>query len=137
MKRIFTLSAITLFTAILLNSCVKNGYYSGDNSYWLSKERGQVVYSSSTCNYYVVETNYGYSIIRSYGAYRPYERDVLYGDFGFYGTRQIYNWTSDNVFTGTVTDYRLSYIEAQDALNYYCPYGKGQREFLKADALTK
>lgn len=137
MKRIFTLSAVVIFSALLLNSCVKNGVFYDDESYWLSRERGQVVYSSSTCNYYVVETNFGYTILRSYGSYKPYERDIVYGDFGYRGTRDMYNWSSGYVFTGTVTDYRLTYSEAQQALDYYCPYGKGERVFIKADALKK
>jgi hypothetical protein len=137
MKKIFTLSAIALFTTVVLSSCIKDGTYYDDESYWLSRERGEVVYSSSTCNYYVVETFYGYTIIRAYGSYRPYERSIVYGDFGYRGTRDFYNRSSGYVFTGTVTDYRLSYTEAQLALDYYCPFGKGQRQFVKTDSSGK
>ena len=137
MKRIFTLSALAVITTLLFGSCVKNGVFYDDESYWLSREQGQVVYSSPTCNYYVVETNYGYSILRSNTSYKPYERDIVYGDFGYKGTRDIYNWTARYVFSATITDSRLSYTQAQLALDYYCPYGKGERPFLKADALKK
>jgi hypothetical protein len=68
-----------------------------------------------------------------YGGYRPYQGSIVYGDFSSYGTYDIYNRSAGLVFTGTVTDYWLSYTQAQNALDYYCPLaGKGQtREFLK------
>jgi len=137
MKKTFTLSVLALFTAAILGSCVKDGTYYDDETYWLSKERGQVVYSSSSCNYYVVETNFGYTILRTYGGYKPYERSIVYGDFGYSGSRDFYNRTSGYVFTGTVTDYGLSYTEAQLALDYYCPFGKGQRQFVTGDKSEK
>ena len=55
----------------------------------------------------------------------------------------MYNYSSGVVFTGTVTDYWLSYTEAQDALDYYCPYGKSadgkilKREFKKSTLFKK
>lgn len=131
MKRIFTLSIIAM-AAFLIQGCVRND--SGINeSYWLSKERGEVVYNDSYCNYYVVETYYGYNIVRSYNGYSPYEGAVVYGNFSTKGTRDMYNYSTARVFTGTVTDYWLTYSEAQDALDYYCPTGKaGKREFKTA-----
>lgn len=128
MKKIFTLSALVLSIGIFLGSCVKSTVYTGiDERYWLSKERGEVVYSDPYCNYYVVETYYGYTIIRSYGGYKPYEGSFVYGNFSNTGTRDIYNRTTGFIFTGTITDYWLSYQQAQDALDYYCPIygGKG------------
>lgn len=133
MKKIFTLSALTFFAVALLIGCAKDGTYYDSESYWLSKDRGEIVYSSGSCNYYVVQTNYGYTILRTYGSYKPYERSIVYGDFGYNGTRDFYNRSSGYVFTGTVTDYDLSYTQAQLALDYYCPYGKGQRQFATTD----
>lgn len=136
MKKFFTLSVFAFIASIFLASCVKEGYYGINENYWLSKERGKVVYSDSYCNYYVVETNNGYTIIRMYGGYKPYEGSIVYGDLSFLGTHEIYNRSAGITFNGTVTDYWLSYNEAQDALDYYCPLpgGKGQkREFLKSE----
>lgn len=139
MKRIFTLSATFLFSAILLTSCVRESIPNNNENYWLSKEMGEVVYSDSYCNYFIVETFYGYTIVRSYGGYKPYEGSIVYGNFSSNGTRDMYNRSSGIVFTGTVTDYWLSYTEAQYALDYYCPlYGKGQtREFRKSTVIKK
>ena len=136
MKKFFTLSAVALIFSVLFSGCVKDRIYDGgfNESYWLAKERGEVVYSDSYCNYYVVETYYGYTIIRAYGSYKPYEGSILYGNFSNNGTRDIYNRSSGYVFTGTITDYWLTYTEAQYALDYYCPlYGKNvTREFKKS-----
>ena len=141
MKRIFTLSAILLSITLFLSSCVKNSVPVNNENYWLSKEQGEVVYSDTYCSYYVVETYNGYNIVKTYGSYKPYEGSIVYGNFSNRGTREMYNYSSGVVFTGTVTDYWLSYVEAQDALDYYCPYGgKGtdaKREFKKSTIIKK
>ncbi|MDZ4795523.1 MAG: hypothetical protein SGI83_14675 [Bacteroidota bacterium] len=144
MKRIFTLSvpmfigmiSLTLF----LSSCVRNSVPPNNENYWLSKEQGEVVYSDTYCSYFVVETYYGFNIVKAYGSYKPYEGSIVYGNFSGPGTRDMYNFSTSVVFSGTVTDYWLSYVEAQDALDYYCPYGKGtgvKREFKKATTVFK
>ena len=140
MKKIFTLSAIVLSISLFLSSCVKTYPTGNDESYWLSKEQGEVVYSDSYCSYFVVETYYGYNVVQAYGSYKPYEGSIVYGNFSSRGTREMYNYSSGVVFTGTVTDYWLSYTEAQDALDYYCPFGKGAtgtREFKKSTIIQQ
>ncbi|MBL7730594.1 MAG: hypothetical protein JNM88_05405 [Chitinophagaceae bacterium] len=134
MKKIFTLSALVLIASMVFTACTRNYDGGPSENYWLSKERGEVVYSDPYCSYYVVETNYGYTVIQTYGSYKPYEGAVLYGNFSSRGTRDMYNFSSDVVFTGVVTDYWLTYVEAQDALDYYCPFGKtgAKREFKKS-----
>lgn len=135
MKKIFTLSVLAL-TIFLVASCTRDsgGYYGVNENYWLSKERGEVVYSDSYCSYYVVETFNGYTIMRAYGGYKPSEGSIVYGDLGYTGTRDFYNRSAGFVFTGTVTDYWLSYTQAQLALDYYCPMKNGEaRKFSKAD----
>ena len=136
MKKIFTLSVVAFIATLFLASCVKDsGYYGNNESYWLSKERGEVVYSDSYCDYYVVETINGYNVMRSYGGYKPFEQSIVYGDLSYRGTREFYNRSTGVVFTATVTDYWLTYSEAQEALDYYCPFKNGgaTRTFSKAD----
>ena len=94
MKKIFTLSSLALIISFVFTSCVKQAPF--DDSYWLTKERGEVIYSSSTCAYYVVETNNGYSVVRAV-SYRPYEGEILYGDFSSYGIVDIYNRSQGTV----------------------------------------
>jgi hypothetical protein len=117
MKRSFTFSAIALVLTIFFASCVKRAPF--DDAYWLSKERGQVVYSSSSCPYYLIETANGYTVIRSVSS-RPYEGDIVYGDFSYYGVKDIYDRTDGYVISGDVKEYWLTYAGAQDALDYYC-----------------
>lgn len=119
MKKIFTLSAIAVVITVAFTACVKERI-SFDESYWLSQENGTVVYSSNSCSYFVVQTNYGYDIIRTQSGYKPYENDIMYGNFGNYGTRDFYDRTDGVVFTAEVIEYDLSYADAQAALNYYC-----------------
>ncbi len=123
MKKIFAYSVMALMAILLLSSCAKERINNNDN-YWLSQERGDVVYSSNGCGYYVVETNYGYTIIRNQDGLRIYDGDVLYGNFGNYGTRDFLNYTTNQVTRGNVVDYDLSYNSALDAIDYYCPYGR-------------
>jgi hypothetical protein len=119
MKKIFTLSIITIGLVIFFTSCVKNREYV-DESYWLSKERGEVVLSDPYCQYFVIETNSGYSILRSYNGYKPYEGSIVYGNFSNYGTRDYYDRSSGVVYTFEVIEYWLTYYDAQNAINYYC-----------------
>ena len=141
MKIIFTLSSVFVLAIVLLSSCYRdNTIVTGNQNHWLNKEQGEVVYSDSYCNYYIVETYYGYNVIRSYGGYKPSEGTIVYGNFSSRGTRDMYNYSGDFVFTGTVTDYWLTYTEAQDALDYYCPiYGKGDgaKRVFKVSSIKK
>lgn len=140
MKKIFTLSAFSLAVLVFgLSGCLKDTtIISSNENYWLSKEQGQVVYSDAYCNYYVVQTYNGFNVIRSYGGYKPFEGDIVYGNFSSAGTRDLYNYSSRLVFTGTVTDYWLTYDGAQDALDYYCPiYGKGTKREFKVSTIIK
>ena len=139
MKKIFTLSFIAVLAALLFASCTKERVYPNDTAYWLSQERGDVVYSNNNCGYYVVETNYGYTVVQNLDGLRTYDGDIVYGNFGGYGTRDFYNYTADLVTRGSVVEYDLSYSAAIDAINYYCPYGKanGATIMQSPDAATK
>ena len=123
MKKIFTYSVIAVLLAVLFTSCVKERVHD-DHSYWLSQEQGNVVYSNNSCGFYVVETNYGYTIVQNLDGLRTYENDVMYGNFGSRGTRDFFNYTADVITSGDVVEYDLTYNEAQDAIDYYCPLGK-------------
>lgn len=135
MKKIFTYSILAAMVAVLFTSCIKQRVYD-DRSYWLSQERADVVYSNNFCGYYVVETNYGYTIIENLDGLRTFEGDVMYGNFGGYGSRSFYNYTADVVTSGHVVEYDLSYYDALDALDYYCPAGKANGLHMKKSATS-
>ena len=126
MKKIFTFSIIAAFSALLFAGCVRH-VVDDTEDYWLNQERGDVVFRDSNCGYYVVETNYGYTIIRSVSGSRPYEGSVMYGNFGQYGVRNFYNYSSGIIITGDVVEIDLTYSEAQIAIEYYCPYMVGYK----------
>jgi len=117
MKKIFTLSIFAVLASVILFSCVKQSTV--DESYWLSKERGEVVYSSSSCAYYIVETYNGYAVVRAVDS-RPYEGEILYGDFSQYGIVDVYNRSRGILTTADVREYWLTEYGAQQALDYYC-----------------
>jgi len=119
MKRIFTFSVLLIVAAVLLSSCRKGDPLLIDESYWLKQERGIVVFSDSFCEYYVVETFNGYTVIRSYGL-KPFEGAVLYGNFSSWGYRTFYNRTEGRLINGDVRDYWLGYFEAQNRVSFYC-----------------
>jgi hypothetical protein len=116
MKKIFTLSTFVIAISIFLTSCVKEDPF--NEGYWLSKERAEVVFSSSSCPYYIVQTNLGYTIAASNS--KPVVGEVLYGDFSYYGVKDVYNRTEGIIISSDVKEYGLSYNGAQDALDYYC-----------------
>lgn len=121
MKKIFTISSFLILSVVILAGCTKRSYHDDGNDYWLSKEYGVVVYSDSYCPYYVVETYNGYTVIRSNG-YSPYEGDEIYGDLSRTGYRDFYNYTDNTIIRGEVTDYWLTYGEAQYLIDNLC-YG--------------
>ena len=133
MKKIFTLSALTVLT-VFFAGCVRENV-GFDENYWLSKERGVVVYSDY-CEYYVVETSYGYAVMRAPGSYKPYEGATVYGNFSNYGMRDFYNRSSGRIFTSDVTEYWLSYTAAQDAIYYYCPNARNKFNKIAVDTTS-
>ncbi|CAN5658728.1 hypothetical protein BH11BAC3_BH11BAC3_42870 [soil metagenome] len=136
MKKIFTYSIVAVLISFLFISCAKERVYD-DRSYWLSQESGDVVYSNNYCGFYVVETNYGYTVVENLDGLRTYEGDRMYGNFGGYGNRDFYNYSADIVTRGSVAEYDLSYYEAMDAINYYCPLGKANGKKIKQSATSK
>lgn len=67
--------------------------------------KGVVVYKKSGCDYFIVETNMGYSLLEWYGGNDPDRRDILVGDYESYGFKDIYNLTMDSELRVYVEDY--------------------------------
>ena len=142
MKKIFTLAATFLLAVVLLSSCVKEHIVVPNNeAYWLNQDEGEVVYVDPSCNYWVLQTYGGYDVVRSSSGSMPYEGELIYGNLSSRGSRDLYNYSGKYVFGATITDYWLTYSQALDILDYYCPiYGKtaGQtRVFKEATQLKK
>lgn len=134
MKKIFTIASLLMLSVFLITGCSKRGYnYQDDTDYWMSKESGIVVYSDGACPFYVVETNNGYTVVRSVGGYMPYEGDEIFGDLSRLGVRELYNYQDNSIIRGEVVDYWLSYAEAQFAVDDLCyTYSKtGEKKEIK------
>ncbi len=129
MKKIFTFSSVLVLAIVLLAGCSRRGYHGGgDNEldYWLSKENGVVVYSDGYCPYYVIETYNGYTIVRASSGPTPYEGDEIYGNLSSRGYKDLYNYTDNSIIRGEITDYWLSYGDAQYIIDNLCyTYSKG------------
>ncbi len=130
MKKLFTLTATFLLAVVLFSSCRKADVIVGNNeNYWLNQEEGEVVYSDPSCNYWVIETYNGYQVVRSNSGNQPIEGELIYGNFSSSGPRDLYNFSGRFVFGAVITDYWLTYSEAIDILDYYCPiYGRAAGE---------
>lgn len=121
MKKIFTIGSVLVLAITLLAGCSKRGgAYYDDDRYWLSRERGVVVYSDDYCPYYVVETGHGYTVIESGSGYAPYEGSVIYGDLSVHGYMDLYNYSDDIIIRGNIVEYWLNYYEAQDMIDQLC-----------------
>jgi len=120
MKKLFTIASFLILTAVVLAGCSKRDYYHNDDDYWLSKESGEVIYSDSFCPYYIVETYNGYTVIRSTSGFTPYEGSIIYGDLSRLGYRDLYNHSDGTIIRGEVTDYWLTYGEAQYLIDNLC-----------------
>ena len=51
--------------------------------------KGVVVYYRQGCDYYIVETNMGYTLLEWYGGNDPNEGDILVGDYETYGMKTV------------------------------------------------
>ena len=121
MKKFFTISSVLILSVLLLAGCSKRSSdYGYDENYWLSRERGEVVYRDSYCPYYVVQTYNGYTIIKSSDSYIPYEGSIVYGDLSRRGYMDLYNRSDGTIIRGEVTDYWLTYSEAQYLVDNLC-----------------
>ncbi len=141
MKKIFTFSAMLLVSVIFLAGCSRSSYnHESEQDYWLSKESGTVVYSDGYCPYYVLETYNGYTIVRSVSGLMPYEGDEVYGDLSRAGYHDLYNYADNTIIRGEITDYWLTYAEAQYAIDNLCySYNKSpvKKEITKTDKVIK
>jgi hypothetical protein len=119
MKKILLLA---LPLVLLLTSCRKD-IVAGqpiDEGDWIYQERGVVVASDYVCPYFVVEAEYGYSVLKSWDGAIPYQGSVIYGDFSSWGVKRFYNRSERYLIDADVREYGLSYFDAVDEMDYQC-----------------
>jgi hypothetical protein len=81
---------------------------------------GIVSHIISGCDYFIVETSMGYSLVEWYGGAIPDKGDILYGEFEQYGFQDVYNSTKDEEMRIWVEEYWLDLEDALEALLEEC-----------------
>jgi hypothetical protein len=116
----FSILSILLFT-----SCSKETtpLPPVDESVWLSKERGIVVASDFNCDYFVVQTNRGYTVLRNWGGISPFSGSIIYGDLSNWGVKTLYNRSEGRLINADVRDYWMGYFQAMDQVQWSCGNG--------------
>jgi hypothetical protein len=116
------LRLLLLPAIVFLVSCSKEDVQRPpiNESEWLQKERGFVAASSFDCDFFVVETAYGYSVMRNWGGFAPISGAVLYGNHNSFGVQTFYNRTEGYLMNADIRDRYLSYFQAMDMANWYC-----------------
>jgi len=119
---------LVLLPVVLLTvSCSKQELMAPpvDESVWLGRERGIVVASDFSCDYFVVETVHGYTVMRNWGGSAPFRGSVIYGDLSTWGVQTFYNRSDRYLFNADVRDYWIGYFQAMDEVQQFCsgPFG--------------
>lgn len=108
---------------ITLTACSKQGIVApppADEAEWLQRERGYVAFSDFGCDYFVVNTVNGYSVMRSWSGTPPYEGDMIYGDLQSWGVSTFYVRSGRYLMRAEVRRSWLSYWEAMDEIQFRC-----------------
>jgi len=119
MKKFLILAIPVLLT---LASCTKQSINQPpvDEAEWLQRPRGRVIESDFSCSYFIVENNWGYSVLRMFGGGAPFRGSVVYGYHNQLGMTTFYNRSGGYVFQAQVLDYGLSYFQALDMVSWNC-----------------
>ena len=114
--------SLLLPVTFLLASCAKSDVPVPpvNESEWLNKERGIVVASDFSCDYFLVQTNRGYTMLRNWGGFSPFSGSVIYGDLSNWGLKTLYNRSEGRLINADVRDYRMSYFQAMDQMQWGC-----------------
>ena len=86
----------------------------------LTSVRGEVTHRISACDYFLVETRYGYDLLEWYGNYDPDKGDTLVGNYETYGFHDVLDETADETTHVYTEDYQLSKSDALEKLAEQC-----------------
>jgi hypothetical protein len=88
---------------------------------WVFAAEGTVVFNRSGCrDYFVVETNMGYTILEWFGGHDPSEGARIVGDYNHYGMKDVYDVTAQQPIRVWVEDYDLSKDRTNEKMAEYC-----------------
>jgi hypothetical protein len=81
---------------------------------------GTVVRKISSCDYFMVQTSKGFSILEWFGGHDPDKGDKIVGAYESYGMKTVYDVTADEEIRVWVEDYNLSKDSALEKLMDEC-----------------
>ena len=81
---------------------------------------GVVLYFSSSCDYFIVESDMGMALMSASGDNTPVEGDVLVGDFEMRGPAVLQNYVTSAKVEVQVQDYWLSEDAAIERYLEFC-----------------
>lgn len=98
----------------------RSGYTTGPSFYTsyygLTRNKGVVSFYPAGCDYFIVESSLGYSLMQHYYGFDPYEGDTVYGDLNSYSFKDL-TTSSGNSIRVWIDDYMLSKSRALE--KYY------------------
>jgi hypothetical protein len=71
-------------------------------------DKGVVVYYKPSCDYFIADGQRGLYLLEWYGGYDPSEGDIIVGEIGSYGFKDVYYPRQDREGRVYVDDYFLS-----------------------------
>ena len=81
---------------------------------------GIVAFYKSGCDYYIVSTNQGFSLLEWYGGYYPAEGDKLIGNMTTYGMQTLVDQSTENETTAWVEDFMLTQHSVLEQYQEHC-----------------
>jgi hypothetical protein len=119
MKKAFTFSSLLILSVLLFSGCYKRDVIVSED-YWLAKERARlfIVIVTATIMWWRRPAAIRWSVLMAVINLLKEASFMVTSASG--EPSDFYNRSSGVVFTAVVTDYWLTYAEAQDAIDYYC-----------------
>jgi hypothetical protein len=83
-------------------------------------DKAVIVAYSSGCDYFIADGDRGLYLLEWYGGYDPSEGDIIIGDIGSYGFKDVYYPKQDREGRVYVEDYLLSEDSAIEQYRDHC-----------------
>ena len=83
-------------------------------------DNAEVVSFPSSCDYFIVNGNRGYHLLKWYGGYEPSEGDIILGDINSNGFKDVYFPLKERESRVYVEDYSMSESRAFEHYNEHC-----------------
>ena len=83
-------------------------------------ENAFIIASQGDCDYFIADGKRGLYLLSWYDGHRPAKDDVIIGDIGSYGTKDVYYPKQDREGRVCVEDYFLSSESAMKQLKDHC-----------------